>query len=181
MVIGHLFYIRSVLKGATVPNKATWLIIAFTTYVFLANQLASEINSAIWGMALPATTITAIAIVSLKYGVSSVNKFDVVVVFVALAGLAAWWLLEDPRASIIATAITSIVSVVPTVNKLRGHPGSENTTNWVMAAISMVVMVFAVEPEFDFLLVPSIWIVLNFTIAYLNTREHVQTQLEGTG
>ncbi len=171
MVTAHVVYIRAIIQKTAVPNKATWLIIAFNTYIYIANQFASDINNAIWGVVLTSVTVSIIASLSLKYGTSSVNKFDLVVVVIALIGVAAWWALDDPRASVIASAITSIISVLPTLNKLRSQPGSEDTPTFFLAGVAMVIQLVAVEPEFDFVLVPATWMVLNFSIAYLNTRD----------
>ncbi len=156
------------LSGDVIPNKVTWLIITFTTYIYTASQIASEINSAIWGILAVGISLTFVTVFAIKFGVSKVNVVDMAVVAFSLVGLILWWQLSDPLASVVASALTGAISVVPTIRKLKLHPGTESTFTWFTAAIAQVPFFLAVDLKLEFVLVPVTWLFLNSAVAAAN-------------
>lgn len=132
-------YIRSILRGKTVPSKMSWWI---WTLVGVLNARAFEGAGGDVGRglawAIPVGTFI-VAVVSLKRGRFNPGPLDWICLGCALVLSAAYLSGLSPMLALVGGLSIDLLAFVPTVVKARKDPESEDPLAWFLVGASGVV------------------------------------------
>jgi hypothetical protein len=163
-------YIRSILKGKTKPNRASWFIWAVVSTVLLASYHYSGATTTIWLAATFALIPIIISIFSIKYGVGGYEKLDIVCLVGAVTGLILWKLTSNPQTALYLNIAMDVLGFLPTIKKSYLQPETENTTAWLIALVANIVNVLALTTwQFKIAFYPIYLLFMNFIVALLVT------------
>ncbi|NYZ73506.1 hypothetical protein H0O00_00010 [Candidatus Micrarchaeota archaeon] len=159
-------YIRSVLKGKTRPNRATWFIWFVLGIIICASYWSVGARNTFW-ITLPVGTVLT-ALLSIKYGVGGWTPFDRMCLLGAGFGLLLWWVSGIPFTALVIGILIDMIGYLPTMKKIWHDQGSEDRLTWTMFFISSVLNVFALETwVFEIAIFPLYVVVFNGAVMAL--------------
>lgn len=163
-------YVRSIFKGITKPNRATWLIWACVQTVLLASYHSSGATTTIW----LAASFTAIPIIvfllSIKYGVGGYKGLDIFCLTGAAIGLLLWKLTDSPELTLYINIFVDFLGFLPTIKKTYLQPGTEDTLAWAVGTLATILNVFALTTwELKIAVYPVYLLITNMTVTILAT------------
>ncbi|MDD5171877.1 MAG: hypothetical protein PHF60_02460 [Candidatus ainarchaeum sp.] len=157
-IAAYIPYIRSIFRGRTRPNRATWLIWAVLGFIICASYWSVGARNTFW-FTLPVGTVV-IALLSIKYGVGGWTPFDRLCLLGAASGLLLWWVSGIPFSALIVGILIDIIGYLPTMKKIWHDPASEDRLTWTMFFVASVLSLFALETwVFEIAILP-IYVVL---------------------
>ena len=142
-IASYYFYIISIFRKETKPQKASWIIWSITDIIILATLLLQNVSNYHLSFA---ATIGSILIVflSFKYGVSGWRKIDFICLSVSGVGLLFWQLYNNPLVALIILSLTQIIATIPTAVYVWKYPKTENKISWGLFFIAGIFGVFAI-------------------------------------
>lgn len=138
-------YIRSILRGQTRPNRASWIIWAFAEIITTATYAASGAESTVWIAGAYALGTITVASLSLRYGEGGTSPIDIMCLMGASVALIPWLALDQAELALYIIIFVDILAVFPTLKKAIADPGSEDKTYWLLAFFAAVVNLFAID------------------------------------
>jgi hypothetical protein len=138
-------YVRDIFRHKTKPQRAMWWIYAGLFTLLFAAQLDAKSG---WVLALTAEYVlssTLLAVLSLRYGYGSFHKRDVLSIGIAVLGLAAWLITDNPLLAILMVVIVDFAGFWLTIVKSWHAPHSETLISWELSLVGNVFGVFAVS------------------------------------
>lgn len=129
-------YIRSIFRGETKPERASWFIWVVVNYSLVFSYHSSGATTTIWLNIAYVLTSTTVFLLSLKYGVGGYTRLDIFCLLGAAAGLVLWWLTSDPVTAVYMNIAVDALGFLPTIKKAYFHPGTENKLSWNLSVIS---------------------------------------------
>jgi len=168
--IAYIPYISSILKGKTKPNRASWWIWAAVGWIIFASYFSVGARSTIW-YSLP-IGISITAILSLKYGEGGLKKLDLFCLGGAALGLLVWWLSGIAFSALLVAIAVDMFAYLPTIDKSRTHPGSEDRIAWILFWIGAFLNIAAIgQWTLEIALYPLYILVLNSIVLWLLIRK----------
>ena len=137
-------YVRSILKGDTKPERATFGIWSVLSFVTLFSYFASGARDTIWITLVYTVCQTFVFYLSFKYGMGGWNKFDFVCITGAAFGIFFWILTKNPEIALYISIVIEILGFLPTIKKSYLYPETENTIAWSIAGIAAISNLFAI-------------------------------------
>lgn len=161
-------YVRSILKGNTKPQRATWLIWTILVFIAFFSQLA---KGATWSLLLTAgdaITIVVVFIFSFKYGVGGFRKIDILSLIGAGVSLLFWYFTDEPAIALFLIIFIDIIGSSLTIIKTWENPETEHWVGWAMCGVGGFFGVLAVG-NFNFILLsyPLYICLINSTMAII--------------
>src|ERR1017187_8729834 len=144
-VIAFVPYIRSILKGETKPNRASWFIWSILGVIILASYHFSGASSTIWLPVVYAIAPVFILLLAFKYGVGGFEGLDIVCLVGAALGLILWKLTHSPETALYLSIVVDAFGFVPTFKKAFYHPASESTLAWVIGVTATWLNLLAIN------------------------------------
>ncbi len=138
-------YILEAIQRKTRPNRATWIIWAILGIIIAASYWASGARETVWAPAAYAVGITAVALISVKYGEGGWTALDIACLLGAGAGLIVWWLTSEPEFSLYLTIAIDAIGAIPTIRKSYERPESESRSSWLMFLAANTLNLFAIR------------------------------------
>lgn len=178
-VIGNVPYLRDVIAGKVQPHPYTWFIWSIVSAVtfFGAVQKGAGLGAIPTGVAELFTIV--IFLFSLKYGFKNINKRDNIYLAVALLGLIPWILTKDPTLSVVIVVCIDLVAFIPTLEKARRHPETENPLLFSMNALRHILTLFSLGSyNIATTLHSIVMIVVNTLMTYFILRKRPQKSME---
>ncbi len=121
-------YIRSILRGQTIPAKATWLIWATIDTITLVGMVMTHaLNGQIIGAVLG---VWIVAILALRLGASGWSRLDIVCILGAAAGLCLMFF--SPTYGLITSLSVLFIGSIPTFVHGYREPEKENKAAWMI-------------------------------------------------
>jgi hypothetical protein len=161
-------YLISILRGKTVPSRATWIIWTAVNLLILLSYRASGAQSTLW---IPVVYLCGTAIVmllSLKYGEGGWSRLDRTCIILAGASVPAWLVFREPLVALCINIFIDFLGALPTVRKAYREPGKEDKLAWGLYLIANVVYLGAVEQwTFRIAIYPVYLFVASTTISAL--------------
>ena len=139
----YIPYIRSILKGKTKPNRASWWIWAVLGVIISASYWSVGARNSFW-VTLPIGIVTT-ALLSLRYGIGGWTPFDRACLAGAGAGLAMWLLSGSPALALYICIFTDAVGYLPTLRKVYLDPGSEDKLTWCLFFAAGVLSLLSID------------------------------------
>lgn len=161
-LIGYVPYILDILKGKTKPHMFSWLSGSIAASLAFGLQVEGGAGVGAWPMFMVALSCGTIFLLSFKYGTKDIVKADFYFLFLSLAALFIWLVLEQSVLSIVIISTSQILAFVPTVRKSWKAPFSETLFYYEISSTRHMLSLVALE-KVNILtaLYPSVWIVAN--------------------
>ena len=141
----YLPYIVSVLKEETRPSRSSWFIWTANSAIIAASYREA---GAAFAFLMPvgyAAGSAVIALLSLSYGHGGWSRLDKACLAGAGAGLAAWFLWNNPMAALLINIAINLAGTLPTIHKAWRRPETENKAAWVLFFLGTAVNLMAVR------------------------------------
>lgn len=138
-------YIRSILRGQTRPNRASWFIWAFAEIVTTATYAASGADATVWIAAAYALGTITVASLSLRYGEGGASLIDGLCLAGASLALIPWLVLDQAELALYMIIFVDLLAVFPTLRKAIVDPDSEDKTYWTLSFLAAVINLFAID------------------------------------
>ena len=159
-------YVRDILYGGTRPERASWLIWTVLTSIAFFSQLAKGATDSLWLSAGQTLAVLIVLLLSTKYGVGGLTKWDIRALMAAGVGLVIWYFTNEAAYALFVIIIIDSIGTLLTVVKSYKEPETETISTFVMSGTSGVFGALAVG-SLDFILLayPFYIIVANYAIA----------------
>jgi hypothetical protein len=142
-VLGYIPYIRDILKGTTLPDRASWLIwLLQYTALFIAQVNAGGRDS-LWLIGFQLLGVICICALSYKYGVGGINRQSTLILGAVCAVLAVWFFTNNAAIAIILLLAVEMSGVILTARKVYMKPGTETLTMWLCVSIAGALSIVA--------------------------------------
>jgi pimeloyl-ACP methyl ester carboxylesterase len=138
-------YIRSILRGQTRPNRASWIIWAFAEIITTATYAASGAGDTLWIAAGYSLGTVTVASLSLRYGEGGASPIDVMCLMGASIALIPWLVLDQAELALYMIIFVDVLAVFPTLKKAITDPDSEDKTYWSLSFLAAVINLFAIN------------------------------------
>ena len=144
-LVGYIPYIISILRGKTLPNKASWIIWSVVGGLIAFSYLAEGDKNTIW---LPlgyflGPLITAL--ISLRYGYSVWSRLDKICLVAAMISIIPWLLFKDGTYTLIINVLIDSTGAIPTLVKTYREPDTEDISAWSIFLIANTIQVLAIS------------------------------------
>ncbi|GAA0404064.1 hypothetical protein GCM10009133_10890 [Cocleimonas flava] len=127
---GFIPYIISILQGKTKPNRVTWWIWTVIGALLCASYWSSGGVEAIWVPISYVIGPLSIALLSLKYGYGTLDKFDRSCLLAAVISLLFWWISGSALIALLMNITIDMFGAMPTIKKTYHEPESESQMAW---------------------------------------------------
>ncbi len=139
LFVSYFVYEWSIVTGRTKPHRTTRFVLLLITTLGAASLFAAQDRVAFYLIAFSALNSTVIFLLSLKYGVGGWSKTDILCLLIALAGITAWKLTNNPAVGVYAAIIADFSGMVPALIKTYRSPKSEY---WLFYAVDLAAITF---------------------------------------
>lgn len=164
-------YIRSIYRGETRPNRATWWVWTVCNGVLFASYYASGERRSAW---VPLSYMAAsfvVALLSFKRGEGGLSRFDQGCALASAVGIALWAASGSPLTALMINIGVDLAGALPTMRKTYLDPRSESLSAWLIFLVANLVNLLAVdawtEPS---VALPIYYVVMTIVIVALAAR-----------
>lgn len=151
IISGYIPYIRDVIKRTTYPERASWLIWDVLTAIAFFSQFAKGASASLWLPGLEVCGLTAVLLLSLKFGKGGFSKKDILALIGAGIGLVLWYFTKEPAIALYIIIGIDTIGTVLVFEKAYKDPESETMSTWILVAIAGIMSTIAVG-EFNIIL-----------------------------
>lgn len=146
-LIGGSFYIRSVLKGDTKPNKATWLLWALIPMIAVFAALSDGVTWAVLPVFMSGFIPFLIFLSSFvnKNSYWKLGKLDYVCAFFSVLALVLWYITKNPQIAIAFAILADLFAGIPTIIKSIKHPKTESSAPFITGLVNSGSSFFAIK------------------------------------
>lgn len=138
-------YVISILKGHNKPERATFAIWSLVNILIVSSYIASGARETIWvGLAYTVASIT-IFILSFKYGMGGLSKFDVLCLLLAGLGIVCWITTDNPVLVLYLYIGIKFLGLMSTIIKAYRYPKTENILAWTLSTFASTLNLFAIS------------------------------------
>ncbi|MDO8603938.1 MAG: hypothetical protein Q7K40_00795 [bacterium] len=146
--IPFILLIISMRKGITKPNLAGWVLYTVAMVMIVASSIALNAWQAVWLAMAYVVGQSLVIAVSFKTGYFSFSRFDYWCLSISFLSLILWIYTNNPLYALVLNVIVDGLGTFAISRKLYLHPGTEDTTAWVVGFLVALLNVFAVA-SFD--------------------------------
>lgn len=145
ILASYIPYFRDIFSGRTKPHAYTWLIWTLTqgTAAFAIWYGGGGFAALYLGLALFPVFTTFV--LSIFYGTKNITRSDFIILVLALFAILLWWQLSRPLISVIMVSLIDFSGYIPSFRKSFSEPWSETLIFWLMAIISNLLAIFALN------------------------------------
>ena len=183
-VVGGLAYVLATLRGKAQPKATIWLLWGMTPMItFFAELSAGVGTAAIIPLALGISPLlVAAAAFRVDRKLFSIDAFEAFCLSIAVLGVAAWAVTQEPLTAIVLAITADFVSAIPIIRKTIRRPASEYPPTYLISALSMVVALLATETvSFAAFAFPVYVLAINTVIFSLAMRRYGKTPTKRPG
>ena len=176
--IDYLIYARSVMRGKTRPNAATWIGTSAVWFVVLVSYFLVGARDTLWFVIASTAGSFLVALLTVRYEVKW-QRSD----FVCLTGAAGvgaiGFLTESPLNALYAAMGVDFLALFPTMAKTWKHPNWEEPFPWIVtvAASVLTVMAVALPWELEIAAYPVYLLIMNGVVLALIYRPKVKISI----
>jgi hypothetical protein len=136
--VGSLPYLRDTLRRVTVPHRGSWFIWAVLELVALASQQADGARWSLLPLASQALGTWLVFGLALALGSGGLSPVDLVLTAVAGAGVAGWFLVDEPLVATACAMAADLLAVLMMLPKTWREPHSETVSLFALASLGGV-------------------------------------------
>jgi hypothetical protein len=177
-IIDYLLYARSILRGRTRPNAATWVGTGAVWFVALVSYFLAGARDTLWFVLASTAGSFLVAVLSLRYGVKW-QRADFICLAGAVAAGALGLLTDSPLNALYVAMAVDFLAIFPTMAKTWKHPDWEEAFPWVVtvAASLLTVMAVALPWKVEIAAYPLYLLAVNGAVLALIYRPKVKVSL----
>jgi hypothetical protein len=165
-------YINDILKHGARPNRATWWILSLSNALIFVSYYSVGARTTLWVALGYALGNLSIAILSIRYGDTTWDAFDIICLGAALGSALLWWLFDTPLYTLLINIAIDFLGLLPTIYKTYKKPSTESQSAWIMDAAASILALLAVrEWSFDIAIYPVYLLLTNCLIAGFTLRK----------
>ncbi|MDD5068894.1 MAG: hypothetical protein PHS53_03290 [Candidatus Pacebacteria bacterium] len=138
-------YTRSILRGESKPQRATWFIWTFVGFTLLASYYTSGATSTIWVPISYFFVQAFIAFLSIKYGVGGWTTLDKICIGGVIISVILWMTTGSPLIALLMGIVIDFLGLIPTVLKTYKNPKSEDRFAWSISFVASIINLFALQ------------------------------------
>lgn len=132
-VAAFLPYIRDTMRGATQPQRASWLIWTVLSTIAFCAQMAEGAGLSLWFAGAQAGGTIIVFALSVQRGQGLfLTRPDERVLWIATIGLVVWFFTETAAYALAVTITISLLGGTLTVVKAYRDPASETMSCWLL-------------------------------------------------
>lgn len=142
---GYIPYIISIFRGATQPNRATWIIWTVIGGLLAFSYMAEGNPESIW---LPFGYFLGpflVALLSFKYGYTTWTRLDTFCLVGAGLSLIPWVFANNPAYTLIINLLIDSIGAIPTIVKTYREPETEDANSWLVFFTANTLQLFAIS------------------------------------
>lgn len=161
-LLAYISYFVSIIRGTTIPNRATWLILTIVGVLVSLSYYSVGANETMW-VPICNTIGAAIAfLLSIKYGESKWFTLDKVCIIISISSVIMWSLTKTAIIVLLINIFIDFLGVLPTIKKSYLNPRSEDYLPWLITTISCIINIFAIQDwKFSIFVYPIYMVVFN--------------------
>jgi hypothetical protein len=172
-------YIRDTLRGATRPQRGTWLIWSTLAVVAFGSQLA---DGASWSLPMIGAQVVLTALIfclAIRRGEGGMSPPEMAMIALAAGGVAGWLIADEPLLAIACVVVADMIGAAMMLPKTWRDPHSETLASFVLASVGGVLAAAAVaRVDASLLLYPVYFALVNAAIALvIHGRRNAGPQL----
>lgn len=153
-------YITSTIKGETKPHRVTWWVLSVLSFMMSVNQFLAGGGNTVWVPLCGAIGQLVLAVLSIRYGEGGWSTLDRICTTGVLISAAILVLFNSPTLALSLNLGIDFLAFLPTLDKARRSPETENFTCWLLYFVGSVINLFAVESWSSTATVLPIYLVL---------------------
>lgn len=138
LIGGYIPYMYEVVRGTTIPNRASWFIWALSTAIILFGVKETGTHEAIWVPIADALGCFIIFIFSLFMGVGGWSKTDQVSLAICAISLIIFLTTGNVLIALIMNLLIYISGYISTIKKAYQNPKSESLSAWTLFLIGVL-------------------------------------------
>lgn len=129
LLLGCLSYITKTLKGATKPNRVTWLLWSIAPLIATFAAISDGVGWSVLPVFMAGFGPLLVFIASFVNKNSSwkLKKFDYLCGFFSVLALALWGITKEPVIAIIFAIVSDGFAAIPTLVKAWKYPETESS------------------------------------------------------
>lgn len=143
--LGHLSYIRGIIKGEVKPHPFTWLTWAILTSIAFVAQVAEGGGAGAWVTGATAATSFIFSAIGLKTGTKFITRIDWWFFIAALLSIPPWYFIGNPVWSVVLITIIDAVAFAPTFRKAYFYPQTEDALTFVFSSTKFIFGILALS------------------------------------
>lgn len=129
-------YVKGIVWGNIRPERMTWFIWSVITGLSLLGYRELGAEDSLWFVFGDFFVTFLVFVLSLFRGSGGWTKFDLACFAVALIGLSAWRISENPVQVFTGTITADIMGLLPTLRKALQNPMSEGASTFIFSSIA---------------------------------------------
>ncbi len=149
-ILAYVPYVAGIVRKRTIPSTVSWWIWALVGFLLLSTYAAGGGEAALWLAAAAFSGQVFVALLSVRYGKSSMTWVDAVCACSALAVTVLWWLTSSPYLPHALVLVIDGCAWFPTFRKALADPRSEDPSAWLLWTIAAVLSLLSVRSLWSF-------------------------------
>ncbi|MEN9605043.1 MAG: hypothetical protein RJB39_728 [Candidatus Parcubacteria bacterium] len=129
VIIGHVPYLRDMIKKKIQPHPYTWLVWTIVALITFFGQVSKGAGIGALPTAVAELFTIIIFIFSIRYGFKDISKVDTYFLIIALLAIIPWIITNDATLSVIIAVSIDVIAYIPTIRKTWRFPRTE--TPWL--------------------------------------------------
>ncbi|HVT74901.1 MAG TPA: hypothetical protein VHD69_00560 [Candidatus Paceibacterota bacterium] len=119
---GYVPYARTILKGKSVPKRASWLVWTLSNILIVMSYWALGARSTIWVPIAYFLGSLAITLLSFKYGRQAWGKFEGLAFVVVMISSIRWFRFDTPLIALALNMTIGFIGYIPVIARLYKDP-----------------------------------------------------------
>jgi hypothetical protein len=143
-IAGTVPYLYDVRRGRTRPHRGTWGIWTLIGVVAATAHGAGGLRWSLVQVSAQALTSAVVLMLAFRRGMGSLTPANGVMLAVAVAGIAGWWVSSDPAEALAGLVVADSIGVAMMLPKTWRDPHSETVATFELATASGLLGMLAV-------------------------------------
>lgn len=144
-IAAYLPYVVAIVRRQTSPNRATWFIWAFVSFIMLISYYLSGARNTIWLPLAYAVGSSVVALLSIWYGEGGWTILDRSCLAGAGLSVVLGIVFKNPQLALFTSILNDFFGMLPTIKKSYLRPAGENKSAWIMFFVGSVLNIVAIE------------------------------------
>lgn len=172
-IVSYWIYLYGTFRGSIRPHGLTWMIWAAMNGLIFYQQISQGAGFGAWVTLVACLASVVISITGFIYGGRRTNKLDYICLMLAIVAMSAWVLAADPNLLVLLASMVFVIGFVPTFQKARKDPMSENAITFTLNGSKFLIALFALQAfNFTTAFYPIVLVVINLVFAgYIFKRQ----------
>lgn len=145
VLISPIVYARAILHGDAKPHRTTRLVLLVIAVLSTASLFANNDTVAVWLAGVTTVQAVIVFVLSIKYGMGGWAKLDLLCLAIALAGIVAWRMTDNPLLGLYFSILADFTGVIPTIIKTYRLPKTEIATFFILDSCAAIFTLLALR------------------------------------